>query len=32
MPLVENPDVNVISFTGNGDTGRAIAAPRRRGG
>jgi aldehyde dehydrogenase (NAD+) len=25
MPLVENPDVNVISFTGNGDTGRDIA-------
>jgi aldehyde dehydrogenase (NAD+) len=24
-PLVENPDVNVISFTGNGDTGRDIA-------
>jgi alpha-ketoglutaric semialdehyde dehydrogenase len=31
MPLVENPDVNVISFTGNGNTGRqiAIAAARR---
>jgi len=31
MPLVENPDVNVISFTGNGTTGRqiAIAAARR---
>ncbi len=31
MPLVENPDVNVISFTGNGATGReiAIAAARR---
>jgi alpha-ketoglutaric semialdehyde dehydrogenase len=28
MPLVENPDVNVISFTGNGATGRDIA---RRG-
>ena len=28
MPLVENPDVNVISFTGNGETGRDIA---RRG-
>jgi aldehyde dehydrogenase (NAD+) len=25
IPLVENPDVNVISFTGNGDTGRDIA-------
>ena len=25
MPLVENPDVNVISFTGNGETGRDIA-------
>ncbi len=25
MPLVENPDVNVISFTGNGVTGRQIA-------
>ncbi|MGH9422954.1 MAG: aldehyde dehydrogenase family protein, partial [Thermoanaerobaculia bacterium] len=24
VPLVENPDVNVISFTGNGDTGRDI--------
>ncbi|MEP7360340.1 MAG: aldehyde dehydrogenase family protein [Chloroflexota bacterium] len=24
IPLVENPDVNVISFTGNGDTGRDI--------
>jgi len=31
MPLAENPDVNVISFTGNGTTGRqiAIAAARR---
>ena len=26
LPLVENPDVNVISFTGNGDTGRDISA------
>jgi len=25
MPLVENPDVNVISFTGNGETGRDIS-------
>ena len=25
VPLVENPDVNVVSFTGNGDTGRDIA-------
>ena len=25
MPIVESPDVNVISFTGNGDTGRDIA-------
>jgi acyl-CoA reductase-like NAD-dependent aldehyde dehydrogenase len=25
MPLVDSPDVNVISFTGNGDTGRQIA-------
>src|SRR3954447_22840714 len=25
MPLVESPDVHVISFTGSGDTGRAIA-------
>jgi alpha-ketoglutaric semialdehyde dehydrogenase len=25
MPIVDNPDVPVISFTGNGDTGRAIA-------
>ncbi len=25
IPLVENPDVNVISFTGSGDTGRDIA-------
>jgi alpha-ketoglutaric semialdehyde dehydrogenase len=24
VPLVENPDVNVISFTGNGETGRDI--------
>ncbi len=24
MPIVESPDVNVISFTGNGDTGREI--------
>ncbi|MEA2677172.1 MAG: alpha-ketoglutaric semialdehyde dehydrogenase [Chloroflexota bacterium] len=24
VPLVENPDVNVVSFTGNGDTGRDI--------
>jgi acyl-CoA reductase-like NAD-dependent aldehyde dehydrogenase len=32
MPLVENPDVNVISFTGNGVTGRQIAiATARRG-
>jgi alpha-ketoglutaric semialdehyde dehydrogenase len=31
MPIVESPDVNVISFTGNGETGRqiAIAAARR---
>ena len=31
MPLVDNPDVNVISFTGNGATGReiAIASARR---
>ena len=25
MPLVEHPDVNVISFTGNGETGRDIS-------
>jgi aldehyde dehydrogenase (NAD+) len=25
MPIVDSPDVPVISFTGNGDTGRAIA-------
>jgi acyl-CoA reductase-like NAD-dependent aldehyde dehydrogenase len=25
MPIVDSPDVNVISFTGNGDTGRQIA-------
>ena len=30
MPLVENPDVNVVSFTGNGDTGRAIAVRAAR--
>ncbi len=30
MPLVENPDINVISFTGNGDTGRAIAVRAAR--
>src|SRR3954451_5648343 len=30
MPLVENPDINVISFTGNGDTSRAIAARAAR--
>ena len=30
IPLVENPDVNVISFTGNGDTGRAIAVRAAR--
>jgi acyl-CoA reductase-like NAD-dependent aldehyde dehydrogenase len=31
MPLVENPDVNVISFTGNGTTGRQIAIAAARG-
>ena len=31
MPLVENPDVNVISFTGNGATGRQIAIAAARG-
>ncbi len=32
MPIVDNPDVNVVSFTGNGATGRAIAiAAARRG-
>jgi aldehyde dehydrogenase (NAD+) len=31
MPLVENPDINVISFTGNGDTGREIAIKAARG-
>jgi aldehyde dehydrogenase (NAD+) len=31
MPLVENPDVNVISFTGNGVTGRQIAIAAARG-
>jgi acyl-CoA reductase-like NAD-dependent aldehyde dehydrogenase len=32
MPIVDSPDVNVISFTGNGDTGRAIAvAAAKRG-
>jgi aldehyde dehydrogenase (NAD+) len=30
LPLVENPDINVISFTGNGDTGRAIAVRAAR--
>jgi aldehyde dehydrogenase (NAD+) len=30
MPLVESPDVHVISFTGNGDTGRAIATRAAR--
>ncbi|CAN5820520.1 aldehyde dehydrogenase family protein [soil metagenome] len=30
LPLVENPDVNVISFTGNGDTGRDIATRAAR--
>jgi alpha-ketoglutaric semialdehyde dehydrogenase len=30
MPIVENPDVNVISFTGNGETGRAIAVAAAR--
>jgi aldehyde dehydrogenase (NAD+) len=30
MPLVENPDINVVSFTGNGDTGRAIATRAAR--
>jgi aldehyde dehydrogenase (NAD+) len=30
IPLVENPDINVISFTGNGDTGRAIAVRAAR--
>ncbi len=30
VPLVENPDINVISFTGNGDTGRAIATKAAR--
>jgi acyl-CoA reductase-like NAD-dependent aldehyde dehydrogenase len=29
-PIVESPDVNVISFTGNGDTGRDIAARAAR--
>jgi aldehyde dehydrogenase (NAD+) len=31
MPLVENPDVNVVSFTGNGVTGRQIAIAAARG-
>ena len=30
IPLVENPDINVISFTGNGDTGQAIAVRAAR--
>ena len=30
MPLVENPDISVVSFTGNGDTGRAIATRAAR--
>jgi aldehyde dehydrogenase (NAD+) len=30
IPLVDNPDINVISFTGNGDTGRAIATKAAR--
>src|SRR5689334_12893534 len=30
IPLVENPDISVISFTGNGDTGRAIATKAAR--
>ncbi len=32
MPIVDNPDVNVISFTGNGATGRAIAITAARRG
>lgn len=31
MPLVENPDIDVISFTGNGETGRQIAIKAARG-
>ena len=30
MPIVESPDVDVISFTGNGETGRAIAITAAR--
>jgi aldehyde dehydrogenase (NAD+) len=30
MPIVESPDVHVISFTGNGATGRAIAVAAAR--
>jgi aldehyde dehydrogenase (NAD+) len=30
MPIVDSPDVNVISFTGNGATGRAIAVAAAR--
>ncbi|HUG48716.1 MAG TPA: aldehyde dehydrogenase family protein [Candidatus Limnocylindria bacterium] len=30
MPIVDSPDVNVISFTGSTDTGRAIAARAAR--
>jgi len=30
MPLVENPDVPVLSFTGNGETGRQIAGRAAR--
>ena len=32
MPIVDNPDVNVVSFTGNGATGRAIAITAARRG
>jgi aldehyde dehydrogenase (NAD+) len=32
MPIVDSPDVNVISFTGNGATGRAIAITAARRG
>jgi len=31
LPLVDSPDIHVISFTGNGDTGRAIAVRAARG-
>jgi acyl-CoA reductase-like NAD-dependent aldehyde dehydrogenase len=30
MPIVESPDVPVVSFTGNGETGRRIAAAAAR--